>query len=228
MEELPIDIINYLALDMNISDVINLCKTSKKFRDNICNNRIYWINKLKRDYDVTYDQSFGDPKTLYTDVRKYFSKLGISTYAGYNRKYDVNNVLNDAAAEGNINMIRIAIMKGADVNKYEYEPNVEDEEIDDSPEVITAAVLGGHPESLKYLLPLLKRQLNKNQKEFLLRLAADYSGINMVKYLVEDMKIRPDQEIIDSAKYMLGEYSDTPERFTEQQEVIKYLEDKML
>lgn len=227
MEELPIDVINYLAIDMNISDVINLCKTSKKFQDNICNNKNYWINRLKRDYDIAYEQSFGDPKTLYIDVKKYFSKL--------NQIYDINKILEIAAENGNINMIRIAIIKGADVNRYELEYPMFNEKmielfyknVTESPEAITNAVLGGHVESLKYLLPLLKRQLTKKQLNNLLGLAVEYGGIKMVRYLMEDMKIKFDSRYINSAKFMLSEYSDMPERFAEQKEVIKYLKQKM-
>lgn len=227
MDTLPDDLINYLSLDMDLQDVLNLCQTSKEFRDRICNNKYYWINRLKKDYEITYDSSFGNAKDLYMDTKKYLSKMGSPLNNG---SYFINDVLDDAAAAGNINMIRVALMKGANVNHSEYDElndSAEYESSYDIPISILAAVYSGQLTALKYLLPLLDRELNQEQKESLLEGASGTGGIDIVKYLTDEMGIKVTDHAISEAKTLLGEYKDDHERFKEQEEVIEHLKARM-
>lgn len=224
METLPIDLINYLAMDMDITDVLNFCKSSKKFNQYICRNKQYWINRLKRDYNVTYNPDYGDSRVLYFDVKEYFGKLGSIT--GFQRRYKMNDVLNQASHRGNINMMKVAISEGANPNEYEGgEPKEEDYEwIDEVPQPIELAVSSGQIKSLEFLLPLLKHELTNLQKDWLLYLAAGNAGIKMVKYLVDKLKAKITEKIIEEATYMSSEYEGA--RLVEQQEVINYLKSK--
>lgn len=65
LEKLPKDVLLYMVLDMNIGDILKLCKTKKYFNDTICNNRMFWMNKSIRDFP-SLDQKDGG---LYNRIR---------------------------------------------------------------------------------------------------------------------------------------------------------------
>ena len=137
-------------------------------------------------------------------------------------------MLNDASVDGNINIVKIALMKGANVNCYEYGIPSSHNEMDDSPESITYSVVGGHINILKYLLSLLEFDLNPKQKRWLLCLASGNGGIDMVKYLTDEMGSKPDNGCIDEASHIMREYEgENPDRVREQKEIIKHLRTRM-
>ena len=74
------DVLNKLALDMEIEDILSLCQTSKRFNDKICNNPSFWENLLIRDFN--YRESTLDPRVKYIELfeqRKTLLKLGLQT-----------------------------------------------------------------------------------------------------------------------------------------------------
>ena len=46
---LPMEIIELIAFNLPMKDLINLCKTSKLFSE-ICKDQVFWKRLLRRDY----------------------------------------------------------------------------------------------------------------------------------------------------------------------------------
>ena len=68
ISDLPRDIIVYMALTMDIPEILSLCETSQKFNNIVCENKNFWISKLYKDYQIEYTDIksvLSDPKTLY-------------------------------------------------------------------------------------------------------------------------------------------------------------------
>ena len=45
------DLIQKIALDLNYPDIIDLCLSSKRMNQFVCQNEFFWINKIKKDYN---------------------------------------------------------------------------------------------------------------------------------------------------------------------------------
>lgn len=74
---IPHEIISDLALSLDINNIINLCKTSKRFNDVICNNNLFWKNKVEHDYGpITFDVT--DWKLFYINFSTIWL-MGINT-----------------------------------------------------------------------------------------------------------------------------------------------------
>ena len=52
--DLPKDIIFTIGLKLDLPDILSLCRTCKKINDGICNNRYFWIARLRQDYNIDY------------------------------------------------------------------------------------------------------------------------------------------------------------------------------
>jgi len=65
MERLPIDVLVKMALELDLPEILKYCLVSKKFNTSVCMNRDFWILKLRKDFNISYDKSFGDPKLYY-------------------------------------------------------------------------------------------------------------------------------------------------------------------
>ena len=195
MNELPKDIIIYLALNMDILDVLSICKASKKFNQNICNNKNYWISKLKKDFDIQWNQIYDDPKKTYFDF-------------DYN-KYFIPNmgmIFAKAVENKNLNIMKLAILQGVSLPYYR--------------------ITHDYNEYLLKILPSVKDHLTEEQKINLIQYAVEHGGVNMVKYIVQDMKTEVTSDMIQDAEYMfslLEEYCSPLEEIREQKEVVTYL-----
>ena len=55
MNTLPDDVIMYMALVMEIPDVLELCNSNSRFNKIICNNQVYWMNKLLNDFPEDFN-----------------------------------------------------------------------------------------------------------------------------------------------------------------------------
>jgi hypothetical protein len=78
-----------IAMDLDISSLINLCKSSKLINEKICNNNIFWRNKLYKDCPnalMIPNNMITDYKALYRTV----SKPVYSTYYVYSLKVKEN------------------------------------------------------------------------------------------------------------------------------------------
>lgn len=65
MDKLSKDTLILLALELNISDVLSLCRTKKMINEKVCENRNFWRQKLEIDFPGRkYDESI-NPKDIY-------------------------------------------------------------------------------------------------------------------------------------------------------------------
>ena len=46
ISNLPKDVMQKLALELDYTDILNLCNSSSNFNSNICDNETFWLNKL--------------------------------------------------------------------------------------------------------------------------------------------------------------------------------------
>jgi hypothetical protein len=72
MNKLPKDIILYLSDWLFIPDILSLSLISKHYLKILINNNIFWIQRLRRDFQISYlDIGDGDPKTFYNFFYRY-------------------------------------------------------------------------------------------------------------------------------------------------------------
>ena len=55
MEKLPKELIMKLALELDDDSLRNYCKSLKKFEDFTCNNYIFWMNKILKEFGWVYE-----------------------------------------------------------------------------------------------------------------------------------------------------------------------------
>ena len=107
-----------IGYELGFIDIINLCKSSQKINKQLCENRNFWINKLKKDYDIDYksydqivnpylsrDKNFNfwwfiqfeiTPRELYKSSSKDLDEILIRGLVCVNIKYvDVETLKND-------------------------------------------------------------------------------------------------------------------------------------
>ena len=129
LDKLSKDEIFNLALYLDLPEVLSLCRTAKKFNRYVCENKQFWIRRLKQDFKFSYldisPDKTGNPKEYY----EFFHK-----YKGSNEER-----LIEAAEEGRIDIVRFMIKEGADIHAY-----------DDYP--LRWASMNGHTETVKLLI----------------------------------------------------------------------------
>lgn len=65
-----------LALELDLPDLINFCKSSKRINEKVCESKEIWIHKLKEDFNITYSKRYNlEPKKNY--ILLYKMKEGI-------------------------------------------------------------------------------------------------------------------------------------------------------
>lgn len=64
--ELSKDTLIYMAMMLDLPDILALCKTNSKINQIICQNERFWLNKIKRDYP----QKELKPGTNYREMYK--------------------------------------------------------------------------------------------------------------------------------------------------------------
>jgi len=69
MEKLNKDVIIALALTMETQEILAFCKTKKKFKEYVCDNQLFWMNKIKNDYPEENIKMYGpDYKQSYQNL----------------------------------------------------------------------------------------------------------------------------------------------------------------
>ena len=79
MEKLPKDMIIYLAMEMELPEIISFCNTSKKINERVCKNNIFWRNKIEKERPGLLDY-LSDEKQK--DYRKIYKRINDSKYSG--------------------------------------------------------------------------------------------------------------------------------------------------
>jgi len=89
-ESLPSDVIIYMALAMDLPEILTLCTTSTRFNNVICQDTptsVFWINRLKQDFNISWNekisllnnynqntQNIFTPKQLYRSIKDFHNK----------------------------------------------------------------------------------------------------------------------------------------------------------
>jgi len=71
MDKLSDDVLVYMALDMEMADIITLCSLSSRFNLGVCKNSNFWIGKIKKDYNL----NFGEVKSIMDNPRDFYRTL---------------------------------------------------------------------------------------------------------------------------------------------------------
>ena len=101
MENLPKDVLTLLLLDLDIDSVISMCQTSSKFKNKICLNDYFWMNKLSHDFGLNSDLKWAK--------QKYMDTLHVL-------KVNPNLVYQQAVFSNNLKLVKLSLTNGADVN----------------------------------------------------------------------------------------------------------------
>lgn len=94
MENIDSNLILLLAMKLTISEINKLCLTSSKFNQAICNNKYFWIARLRSDFGVNYEASYGDPKSLYISKKTERDEMIKSMITEYNNLIIIAKKLN--------------------------------------------------------------------------------------------------------------------------------------
>jgi hypothetical protein len=75
MEQTDKNVLMDMALQLDLASLTNLCKTSKKMNQTLCNNDVFWMKKLYKDYPITIGKigtKLSSPifKTIYKSLVK--------------------------------------------------------------------------------------------------------------------------------------------------------------
>ncbi len=188
---LPADAIRLLALNLSYSEIIKLCRSLKRFNNEICRNNIFQkqygllhlssdIKNLPRDKEGNYGVLKELGKLESTKLKKiYIQYLAENNYDKYIieniKTFDQNNkndLLQYAAKNGYLELIKYLVEKGANIHGHNY----------GTP--LISAASNGHLEVVKYLV---ENGANISASgDIALILAASNGHLEMVKYLKEN------------------------------------------
>ena len=89
METQPIDILVMIALDLDTIEVIQLCKTSTRINNSICNNPNFWRSKIEKEYGVNFYLS---DVTLLREYYKLLKQSSDNWFDSYLTAYENNYI----------------------------------------------------------------------------------------------------------------------------------------
>jgi hypothetical protein len=98
------DTLILLALELNLSDLTNFCRSNKRANDLVCNNPTFWIYKLKKDFNYSF---FGKPDML-RNPKKYYNLIKKDVYVDWKAR--------DAVETGDKDLVKYFINRGAKLN----------------------------------------------------------------------------------------------------------------
>lgn len=105
MNQLPKDVLVFMALNMDLPEIISLCQTNSTFNKRVCENNYFWLNKLDKDYGV----KSGNAKTVYYQIK--------NTLINNPRKIFIDGIYTE-----NLKLIKAAVESGfvPDDESYDY------------------------------------------------------------------------------------------------------------
>tara|TARA_R110001599_G_scaffold333191_1_gene549045 strand:+ start:3440 stop:4075 length:636 start_codon:yes stop_codon:yes gene_type:complete len=101
MEDLPKDVLILLLLDLDIDSVVNMCQTSSKFKNKICLNNYFWLNKLSHDFGISSDLK--SAKQKYLDIV-------------HELKVEPNKTYRNGVYSNNLKLVKLGLEYGANPN----------------------------------------------------------------------------------------------------------------
>ncbi len=66
------DVLVKLALELNLPDILSLCRINKRFNRFVCDDDIFWQKKLKRDWD--YSANVKEAKSIYERIERFINE----------------------------------------------------------------------------------------------------------------------------------------------------------
>ena len=118
MKTLPKDILIKISLDFELHDIINFCLTSKIINERVGLNQMFWMKKLM-EFDINNRVDIPEKYRLQDgrfDYKKYY--LYIDYILKNYPKYDgYNGLLELGSKEGELNLVKISINKGAKIHE---------------------------------------------------------------------------------------------------------------
>jgi hypothetical protein len=175
MESLPKDVLVYLALELNLVDIVSLCKSNKNIDNKICKNQYFWRNKINKEYPNN-SQNDLITKAIQADSLDMFNFLiGTDTI-------DNDTIDNNTA----IYYVRLASAYGAlDIFKYLERYGIDIHQNQD--EFYRHASCYGKLNIVRYLIENKKANIRAYDYDALI--VAAYQGhLDVVKYIIENLK----------------------------------------
>ena len=171
MEILPKDILIKIALYFDLSDIINLCLTSKIINERVGLNQMFWMKKLSNDYNI-FNKDIPKIYILNNgryDYKKYYLYIDYIDYML--KKYPkCNDLLYFASKKGNLDLLKMSLEKGANIHSN-----------DDR--ALRIASSNGH---LKVVIILVNEGANIHaDDDEALIWASRYGYLEVVKFLIE-------------------------------------------
>ena len=120
MEKLPADILIQTILNLTLSDLNNLCLTSSYFNNKLCNNKVFWVNKLHNNFDLIYSQleTEKSPKKYYQYLYQLEPNKGLELFASEGNIKGVKFMVKMGATFWNAGMKNAAIGGHLDIIEY--------------------------------------------------------------------------------------------------------------
>jgi hypothetical protein len=109
---LPKDILIHLALEYDLPTVLSFCSTSKRMNEIICLNDNFWYNKIQKDFGLTRTEVLKRLRKSEQTPRKYYEEI----YREINLYSSINGFYSGAIAIGRLDLVKIALFKGANIN----------------------------------------------------------------------------------------------------------------
>ena len=181
-----------IALMLDLPDILSFCRISKKFNNNVCNNKFFWIRRLKQDYEIIYleinpDKSVGpfwmqrskqDGVTIYQKTyeinpdnkvgpKKYYEFLTTNIPVKQTTlMVDKSDIIAKAVVFGDLDIFKSILGMNPSLSRLE-----------------TALVMASsnNIDMIKYLVNNFKFNINKGLVE-----AASKGNLEIVKYLSEN------------------------------------------
>ncbi len=201
-EKLDTNVIIKIAMMLDIHEILSWCISSKRFNKIICENRDFWIARLRQDYNINYLETMAidSSKDFYratkriiefvppsTPVELGISKSKIDEAARYGNMYLIHQVINTdqvrphnylsaayiAAAHNHPEAIDLFIKN---LRKIMGSGSV----IDITENILVGAVHGGHKELINKYLDPDNHTTNVGR---VMSAAAFYGNINIIDYM---------------------------------------------
>ena len=108
MEKLPKDILIEIALDLDLKSIFGYCLSSKYINEKVCENKIFWINKLYKDFNIDHRESKLSAKKYYLEINNLLKRYNFDTLL----RYGLINNRND--------LVKMAIYKNASLSYFNF------------------------------------------------------------------------------------------------------------
>lgn len=90
-----------LSLEMDLPDIINTCLCSRKIHSYVCENKYFWMNKVKKDFGIKEDKE--NAKSYYFKIYKLL------------KRFSLGEILDHGLKEQEQDKVLIAIHKNVDI-----------------------------------------------------------------------------------------------------------------